>query len=87
MSEAGRSLDQRLLDAHARNDPVALSVLYTEAADVREAAGDIDAACFYLTHAYVYALQAGAGTAAALQLRLWAHGREERPESSAPCIG
>jgi hypothetical protein len=37
----------------------------------------VDAACFYLTHAYVFALSAGATEAGALHARLLAHGREE----------
>lgn len=79
MTEAGRALEQRLLDAHARDDPKELAALYTEAADMKEAEGDVDAACFYLTHAFVYALQVGDNAAEVLQRRLWRYGREERP--------
>ena len=39
--------------------------------------GEIDAACFFLTQAYVFALSAGAPQADALRARLQAHGREE----------
>lgn len=67
-------LDQRLLAAHARDDRQALIRLYAEAGDI---APDIDAACFYLTHAYVFALEAGAPEAADLHARLRAAGREE----------
>ncbi|SDO67731.1 hypothetical protein SAMN05216196_1087 [Lutimaribacter pacificus] len=67
-------LDQRLLAAHARDDRQALILLYAEAGDI---APDIDAACFYLTHAYVFALEAGAPEAAGLHARLRAAGREE----------
>ncbi|SDJ24435.1 hypothetical protein [Lutimaribacter saemankumensis] len=67
-------LDQRLLAAHARDDRHALIGLYAEAG---EAANDIDAACFYLTHAYIFALEAGAPEAAPLHARLKAAGREE----------
>ncbi len=80
MSEAGSSLERRLLDAHGRDDPGELCALYAEAADLKEAEGDVDATCFYLTHAFVYALQAGDDVAEALQRRLWRYGREERPE-------
>ncbi|TDK50778.1 hypothetical protein [Antarcticimicrobium luteum] len=65
-------LDTRLLDAHAAGDHAALVALYTEAAD---RAGD-DARYFYLTHAYVYALEAGHALAPALRARLVAAGRE-----------
>ena len=67
------SLDQRLLQAHAAGDKAALVALYTEAADAAE---DIDAACFYLTHAYVFALDIGHPAATALHARLKAEGRE-----------
>ena len=67
-------LDARLLAAHDRDDRAALIALYTEAAD---AANDVDAACFYLTHAYVFALEAGASEAPILHARLRAQGREE----------
>lgn len=72
-------LERRLLDAHAAGDLMALVAHYTEAADLRDAEGDIDAACFYLTHAYVFALQTGVDDADALQQRLYEHGREVRP--------
>lgn len=66
-------LDARLLAAHARNDRRALIGLYTEAA---AQANDETASGFYLTHAYVFALEAGAPEAAHLHARLVAMGRE-----------
>lgn len=69
-------LDAALLAAHAERDTARLVALYTEAADRSEARGDIDAACFFLTHAYVFALEAGAPEAAALNRRLAARGRD-----------
>lgn len=66
-------LDARLLAAHAANDTVALVGLYADAADEAE---DTDRACFYLTHAYVFALELGDARAPALRARLAAHGRE-----------
>lgn len=76
-------LDNRLLAAHAAGDEQELVALYTEAADLFEAEGDVDAACFYLTQAYVFALQTGAADAPALQQRLFEHGREQPPAESA----
>ncbi|MEM6664237.1 MAG: hypothetical protein AAF666_18905 [Pseudomonadota bacterium] len=70
-------LDAALLDAHEREDKRALVTLYAEAADLVERDGDTDAACFYLTHAYVFALQCGAPEAGALHTRLVAQGRDE----------
>ncbi|MES0863117.1 hypothetical protein ABLN87_12235 [Ruegeria sp. SCPT10] len=72
------ALDDLLLDAHARNDPAALVTYYTMAADEREGAGDIDAACFFLTHAFVFALEHGAPEADNLNQRLVRHGRADR---------
>jgi hypothetical protein len=66
------SLQDRLLAAHACDDRAALVGLYTEAAD---AAPDLDAACFYLTHAYIYALEKGDPAAEQLYCRLKTQGR------------
>ncbi len=71
------ALDASVLAAHAAGDQRDLARLYAQAGDLAEAAGEIDAACFYFTHAYVFALAAGAAEADALHARLLAHGREE----------
>ncbi|QIE44761.1 hypothetical protein G5B38_04025 [Pseudohalocynthiibacter aestuariivivens] len=68
------ALDAAMIAAHDRHDQAGLIQLYTQAADE---ANDLDAACFYLTHAYVFALEAGAREAALLRARLMEHGREE----------
>ena len=68
-----KSLDRQLLKAHDANDTAALVSLYTQAADHTD---DVDAACFYLTHAYVFALERGDKAADALRERLSARGRE-----------
>ena len=65
-------LARRLLDAHARDDRKALVALYEEAANC---ANDLDAACFYRTHAWVFALDAGHSAADALYDRLHGLGR------------
>ena len=66
------SLQDWLLDAHDRDDRRGLVALYREAADSTD---DIDAACFYLTHAYIYALEMGDPAQDQIYLRLKAHGR------------
>lgn len=66
------SLQDRLLAAHARDDRKALVDLYTEAADITD---HLDTACFYMTHAYIFALELGDPAADALYRRLKAHGR------------
>ena len=65
-------LDTRLLAAHAADDRRALVALYTEAADC---ANSVDAACFYLTHAYVFGLELNHADVPALFARLRAQGR------------
>ena len=61
------SLDAELLAAHAVDDRHTLIRLYTQAA---EATNDLDAACFFLTYAYIYALELGVPEAAELHRRI-----------------
>jgi len=74
--DAPDSLDARMLAAHANRDLAGLVDLYTQAANMSEALRNIDAACFYLTQAYVFALDVGAAEAQTLRARLKTHGRE-----------
>lgn len=66
-------LNTRLLEAHARGDTHALVALYCEAAD---AATDVSARGFYLTHAHVFALELGHPDTATLRAELIEMGRE-----------
>jgi hypothetical protein len=66
-------LNDRLLAAHRVYDQPALVALYTEAAAV---ADEPDAKGFYLTQAYVYALELGHPDAPALRADLIRMGRE-----------
>ncbi|MEO0427773.1 MAG: hypothetical protein AAF160_10045 [Pseudomonadota bacterium] len=75
--DAHAGLDARLLEAHRAGDTPRLVALYREAADAAEKRGDADAAAFYRTHAYVFALQCGDTAADALHAELKAAGREE----------
>lgn len=68
-----KRLEAAILAAHARDDRRALVRLYARAAD---GMGDLDAVCFFLTHAYVFALETGAPEAGMLHARLVAEGRE-----------
>ncbi|KAG1715516.1 hypothetical protein GQR58_000487 [Nymphon striatum] len=54
-------------------DQKSLVGLYTEAADHAQT---LEASCFYLTHAYVFALELGDNRAKQLHARLKKHGRE-----------
>jgi hypothetical protein len=66
---AGRAaLDAALLAAHARGDRAALVGLYADAAEAG-AAGPAEAA-FFLTQAFVFALEAGDPRAQVLKARL-----------------
>ena len=74
-------LDASLLEAHGANDRERLAHLYVRAADDRERAGDVDAACFFLTQAWVFALQADLPEAASVRERLARHGRVRSVEA------
>ncbi|MEM6887759.1 MAG: hypothetical protein AAF636_06420 [Pseudomonadota bacterium] len=60
-------LDALLLEAHARGDSLALMNLYAKAAD---GAKTEEAQAFFLTHAYVFALESGSDLAPSLRQRL-----------------
>jgi len=71
-----QALEQALLLAHEKNICADLIKYYTEAATIMENNGDIDEACYYLTQAYVYALECGSEPqSAALHNRLAKYGR------------
>jgi hypothetical protein len=69
-------LDAELLAAHDAGDLGRLVAGYARAADNAEGAGDVNRAAFFLTHAWVFALEAGDPRANDLRARLVAHGRE-----------
>lgn len=66
-------IEARLLAAHAEGDKAALAALYAEAA---RASDDPEARAFFLTHAYIFALDAGCGTAEQFREELVVLGRE-----------
>ena len=76
MNEA--ELEREVLAAHASGDLARLVQGYTSAADESEKAGDVNRACFFLTHAWIFALEAGDTRAEQIRARLVAHGRETR---------
>lgn len=59
-----------MLDAHERNDKTILVQLYSQAGDIAEKHADSDAARFYLTQAYVFALDTGSEEHEVLKKRL-----------------
>lgn len=68
-----RDLNDQLLAAHNACDHAALVALYTQAA---AGTNDPDAAGFYLTHAYVFALEINHPDTANLRAELVTQGRE-----------
>jgi len=70
------ALEAMLLAAHVADDRASLAKGYAQAADFAEMAGEVDRACFFLTQAWIFALDVGAAEADALKARLVAHGRE-----------
>ncbi len=71
-------LQRDMLRAHEDDDLTVLAALYLKAAQLRESQDAIDAACFFYTHAYVYALDAGDQVVAeAARRRLKSHGRDK----------
>ena len=69
------SLDADLLAAHAKGDSALLAKLYAQAAETQEPASE--QAAFYLTHAYVFALEVGMDEAKTYHAQLKSWGREE----------
>ena len=74
---ARAKLDAALLQAHGVDDKSAMVRIYTDAANLAQSESDDQAMCFYLTHAYVFALEIGAPEADVLHARLKAEWREE----------
>lgn len=73
-SSKAASLSERLLTAHAENDAAELVALYQQAA---ETTPDETIKGFYLTQAYIFALEAGDPAAPNIKAMLVAMGREK----------
>ena len=76
MPDGFAELDSALMDAHREQDGRRIAELYCKAGKLAEQTGDTEQACFYLVHAYVFALQEGMDLASDLHERLMAFGRE-----------
>ncbi|MEP1767573.1 MAG: hypothetical protein ABJJ53_13150 [Sulfitobacter sp.] len=66
-------LHAQICQAHAASDLGQLVTLYAQAANE---APDLDASCFFLTHAFVFALESGDARSTDLRQQLVAQGRE-----------
>ncbi len=69
-------LDKALIAAHEMGDHGEMVQLYRQAGAFMLAQGQVDAGCFFLTQAYVFALEVGAVEAAEIHQILVTHGRE-----------
>lgn len=70
LSEYSSLLNEQLLLAHASDDRESLVALYIQASDAAAAQDDEDASRFYLTQAYVFALDTGSDKCDDLKYRL-----------------
>ena len=71
-----RDLNAALMKAHENLDHAKLIDLYVQIGEEKLSINDIDAACFYFTHAYVFALESGSSKARELNQQLVKFGRE-----------
>ena len=69
-------LDRQLIAANLAKDNISLIALYQHAAEICEAKGAVDETCFFLTQAYVFALQEGSSQSRQLKEKLVAYARE-----------
>ncbi len=71
------ALDTAIMAAHDADDRARLSALYLQAGELKLAEGDVNAACFLFTQAYVYGLDGGNDEARhAAHTHLVKHGRD-----------
>ena len=70
-----QALESALLDAHSIGDIARIARAYLAAADEAAAEGDGERASFFLTHAWVFALEAGDPLADICHARLLQDGR------------
>ena len=70
-------LNSRILDAWGRSDGVLLAELYADAGNAFIGMDREDEGCFFLTQAYILALENGLGIAATVREELVRRGREE----------
>lgn len=69
-------MDAALIEAHRRGDKEALVDLYERAGSDALDIGNIEAGCFYITHAYIFALETGSKATGRLHGLLTRLGRE-----------
>ena len=70
-------LNANIIAAHKQNDRNNLSLLYERLGMSELKKNNIDAGCFFLTNAYIYALEANLNSAKKIHEVLKLYGREE----------
>lgn len=70
-------LQEKLMIAHEAGDQKAMVRHYHQAGTLLLDQGDIDAGCFYLTQAYIHALELNDPATKSIHQVLTAHGREK----------
>ncbi len=70
-------LNSRILDAWSQGDDPLLAGLYAAAGQLMLDSGLVDEGCFFLTQAYILALENGLGSAPTIHAELVRLGREE----------
>ena len=70
------TLEKQILAAHGSNDGYRLAELYAQGAEIKRKAGELDAAGFLLTQAFVFALESDHPNSDMLRAKLVADGRE-----------
>ena len=73
--DVAQALEVQLSSAFQKGDKTAIAQVYVLGADIALAEGDSDRECFLLTHAWVYALEAGDVLADDCWKRLRGYGR------------
>ena len=69
-------IENEMLKAHTKNNVKELVRLYKQAGEMKQNENDEDAEAFFLTHAYVFALESGDAHAHEICNRLVSLGRE-----------
>ena len=70
-------IEKKMLKAHEEYNQKELVRLYTKAGEMKQKENDENAEAFFLTHAYVFALESGSENAKEICKRLVKLGREQ----------
>ena len=71
-----KDINKRILKAHQQKDRKYLALIYERYGRSQLEKNNIDAGCFFLTHAYIFALEEGLNCATRIHKALKNYGRE-----------